>query len=202
MQLPPLDLVAFDLGVGALVVEDPSPSADAAAKTSGELGELALLPLVGADLFDRPGQHLRGQDTIGFEVAIAGAVVVAVQFELPRLARDPSRTRLSIMRRSAEYSRCPGAACSIARETLTITAKGLPNRAMWARSLRITASSTDSGTPSSFLFKLCSMGPGEVHRPVAAPYMVRVPRRRSSASLAKSRIFGELPHARTGAVPA
>ena len=60
---------------------------------------------------------------------------------------------------------------------------------------------TDSGTPSSFLFKLCSMGPGEVQRPVAAPYMVRVPRRRSSASLApeaagQARARPGLPRAR------
>ena len=89
VQIAPLDLVALDLGVGALVVEDAPPGADSAAEAGGQLGELALLAFVGTDLVDRPVQHLRGEHAVGLEVLVAGAVVVAMNCQLALVAGDP-----------------------------------------------------------------------------------------------------------------
>ena len=66
------------------------------------------------------------------------------------------------------------------RETLASTASGLPNCAMWARSLRHTASITDSGTPMLVAFEVVqhrprrgpSAGGGAVHGERAAQAVV------------------------------
>src|SRR4051794_17993042 len=91
MQIAPFDLVGLNLGVGSAVVEDATPSADASPVASAKFGEFALLPLVGANLLDRPVQHLRGEYPIRLEVPVASAVVIAMQLQLPFFVRAPGQ---------------------------------------------------------------------------------------------------------------